>query len=49
MKKFITSGPGPTECRTSSGSKSFGIMIVFLKEFYERDILEISQQTSTKT
>ena len=37
--------PGPTECRSCSGSKLFDTLIVFLKEFFEKVNFEkISRQ-----
>ena len=39
---------GPTQCRSWSGSKQFDTLTVFLKEFFEKDNFEKSQQMPPK-
>ena len=40
--------PGPTECRSCSGSKLFDTLTVFLKEFLEKVNFEKNRQTTSK-
>ena len=39
---------GPTRCRALSGSKLFYILVVFLKEFFEKVDCEKNQRTTKK-
>ena len=39
---------GPTQCRAWSGSKLFATLMVLLKEFFEKAVLEKNQQTTKK-
>ena len=40
---------GPAKCLSSTGSKPFDTLIVFLKEFFEKVNFEKSQQATAKT
>ena len=46
--KQFGSRSGPTKCRARSGSKLFGTLKVFLKEFFEIFDFEKNQQTTKK-
>ena len=46
--KQFGSRSGPTKCRAWSGSKLFDTLMVFLKEFFEKEDFEKNQKTTQK-